>query len=227
VKKNGTKEVSGERKTLKASNSTQIRSKLKKTKQSAINSKTVQSTVEKKPKSGIQAPRTKKQETTKLQESEPALPVTGEGGVLVSAPDQPVLWERAQSIQTAVSSPSKYRPRAADLAVQRMQQFKSADPERLTHASEECALMASLEENVPKSPQEETVAENGYELGLPATNSDAAEALALQQEFGRESASTCDNSLEERGLFFCQMCQKNLSAMNVTRREQHVNSQLC
>nr|XP_020012110.1 structure-specific endonuclease subunit SLX4 [Castor canadensis] len=223
VKKNGTKEVSGERKTLKASNSTQIRSKLKKTKQSAINSKTVQGTVEKKPKSGIQAPRTKKQVTTKLQESEPALPVNGEGGVLVSAPDQPVLWERAQSIQTAVSSPSKYRPRAADLAVQRMQQFKRADPERLTHASKECALMAALEENVPKSPQEETVTENGYEPGLPATNSDAAVALALQQEFGRESASTCDNGLEERGLFFCQMCQKNLSAMNATRREQHVN----
>jgi structure-specific endonuclease subunit SLX4 (BTB/POZ domain-containing protein 12) len=63
----------------------------------------------------------------------------------------------------------------------------------------------------------------GYEPGLPATNSDAAVALALQQEFGRESASTCDNGLEERGLFFCQMCQKNLSAMNATRREQHVN----
>jgi hypothetical protein len=42
-----------------------------------------------------------------------------------------------------------------------MQQFKRADPERLTHASKECALMAALEENVPKSPQEETVTENG------------------------------------------------------------------
>lgn len=63
----------------------------------------------------------------------------------------------------------------------------------------------------------------GHEPRLPATDSDAAVALALQQEFGSEAASAHDGSLEEKGLFFCQMCQKNLSAMNVTRREQHVN----
>ncbi|MBZ3879684.1 Structure-specific endonuclease subunit SLX4 [Sciurus carolinensis] len=104
-----------------------------------------------------------------------------------------------------------------------MQQFKRADPERLRHASGECSAEATLEENSPKSPQEEMVAGNGYVSRLPATDSDAAVALALQQEFGREAASACDGSLEEKGLFFCQMCQKNLSAMNVTRREQHVN----
>lgn len=58
---------------------------------------------------------------------------------------------------------------------------------------------------------------------LPATESDTAVALALQQEFGQEGATAPDDSLEEKGLFFCQICQKNLSAMNVTRREQHVN----
>lgn len=62
-----------------------------------------------------------------------------------------------------------------------------------------------------------------YNPKLPATDSDAAMALALQQEFKREEASSRHDSLEEKGLFFCQMCQKNLSAMNVTRREQHVN----
>ena len=61
-----------------------------------------------------------------------------------------------------------------------------------------------------------------YKPTLHAADSDAAMALALQQEFRREEASRHD-SLEEKGLFFCQMCQKNLSAMNVTRREQHVN----
>ncbi|KAK2097434.1 5'-flap endonuclease [Saguinus oedipus] len=59
--------------------------------------------------------------------------------------------------------------------------------------------------------------------GLPAPGSDAVVALALQQEFARVGASAHDDSLEEKGLFFCQICQKNLSAMNVTRREQHVN----
>lgn len=62
-----------------------------------------------------------------------------------------------------------------------------------------------------------------YKPKLHGTDSDAAMALALQQEFRREEASSRHDSLEEKGLFFCQMCQKNLSAMNVTRREQHVN----
>lgn len=48
---------------------------------------------------------------------------------------------------------------------------------------------------------------------------DGALALALQQETQKESLE----SLEDAGLFFCQICQKDLSAMNSTRREQHVN----
>ncbi|KAM4813912.1 structure-specific endonuclease subunit SLX4 isoform 2-T2 [Urocitellus parryii] len=238
VKKNGTKEVSGEKKTQKASNSTQIRNKLKKNKQSTTKSKTLLGPAGKKPKLGSEDPSTKKPEATKLQENEQALSVNGEGGVLAPALNQPNLCERAQSIQTenapsrdshlaptcltaAVPSPSK--PRTAELVLQRMQQFKRADPERLRHASGECSVEAALEENSPQSPQEEMVAGNGYEPRLPATDSDAAVALALQQEFGREAASAHNGSLEENGLFFCQMCQKNLSSMNVTRREQHVN----
>lgn len=100
VKKNGTKEVSGERKAQKASNSTQIRGKLKRTKQAATKSKSLQGPAEKKPRSGSQAPRTKKQGTTKSQASETAVTLNGEGGVLAPAPNQPVLWERAQTTQT-------------------------------------------------------------------------------------------------------------------------------
>ncbi|XP_003928518.3 structure-specific endonuclease subunit SLX4 isoform X2 [Saimiri boliviensis] len=255
VKKRGTKEVPGERKAQKAaSNGTQIRSKLKRTKQTATKSKPLQRPAEKKPPSGSQASRAKKQVVTKCQASEPALAENGEGGVLASAPDQPVLWETAQNTQTgnwqgslpdlsreetrenvpdsdsqpppsclttAVPSPSK--PCTAKLVLQRMQQFKRADPERLRHTSKECFLQAAPEENVPKSPQEEMMAENGDGPGFPAPGSDAVLALALQQEFAQVGASAHDDSLEEKGLFFCQICQKNLSAMNVTRREQHVN----
>lgn len=60
---------------------------------------------------------------------------------------------------TAVPSPSK--PRASELVLQRMKKFKRADPERLRHASEDSSLKTTLEENVPRSPQAETVAENG------------------------------------------------------------------
>ncbi|XP_076793381.1 structure-specific endonuclease subunit SLX4 isoform X4 [Arvicanthis niloticus] len=104
-----------------------------------------------------------------------------------------------------------------------MKQFKRADPERLRHASEESSLKTAVGENAPRSPQEEIALDDEYNPGSPATDSDAAMALALQQEFKREEASSRHDSLEEKGLFFCQMCQKNLSAMNVTRREQHVN----
>ncbi|XP_050823990.1 structure-specific endonuclease subunit SLX4 isoform X4 [Gopherus flavomarginatus] len=54
---------------------------------------------------------------------------------------------------------------------------------------------------------------------LPAKEPDVALAVALQQELREE----VPGSLEEAGLFFCQICQKDLSAMNATRREQHVN----
>ncbi|XP_051037267.1 structure-specific endonuclease subunit SLX4 [Phodopus roborovskii] len=235
VKKNGAKDVSGERRKQKAAGSTQKRGKLKEATQAATRSKTLQ---DKKPRSGSQASRTKKQGAPKSQEGDPALPVNGKGAVLAPTP-QPVLRERAQSIQTesapngdslplpscftttGVPSPSK--PRASELVLQRMKQFKRADPERLRHASEESSLKITLEENVPRNPQEEMVVENEYKPRLHATDSDAAMALALQQEFRREEASSHHDSLEEKGLFFCQMCQKNLSAMNVTRREQHVN----
>uniref|UniRef100_A0A452T0M5 Structure-specific endonuclease subunit SLX4 n=1 Tax=Ursus maritimus TaxID=29073 RepID=A0A452T0M5_URSMA len=109
-----------------------------------------------------------------------------------------------------VVAPSPSKPRTAELVLRRMQQFKRADPERLQHASEGSSswTLCLL---------------TGSRPGLPATQSDAAVALALQQEFGQQRASAHEANLEEMGLFFCQICQKNLSAMNVTRREQHVN----
>ncbi|XP_019066186.1 structure-specific endonuclease subunit SLX4 isoform X2 [Fukomys damarensis] len=237
VKKTGTKEVLEDRKTKKSSNSTQI-SASKKTKQSATRSKSHQGTSKKPPSCG-QVRRAKKQGATKSQGSEPVLPVSGEGGVLAPSVNPAVPQDQAQSIQTenspsgdarpslsclmTTAMPSPSKPRTAQLVLQRMQQFKRTDPERLRHASEDCSLEATLEENVPQSPQEETVAGNGNGLALSATDSDAAVALVLQQEFGRKGASAHDDNLDEKGLFFCQMCQKNLSAMNVTRREQHVN----
>lgn len=59
---------------------------------------------------------------------------------------------------------------------------------------------------------------------LPASEiDDGAVARALQQELGQEGEPPPSSSLEETGLFFCQMCQKDLSAMNLVRREQHLN----
>ena len=58
-----------------------------------------------------------------------------------------------------VPSPSK--PRAAELVLQRMQQFKRVDPERLKHASAGCSLEATPEEDDPKGPREAVTAGNG------------------------------------------------------------------
>ncbi|XP_029326617.1 structure-specific endonuclease subunit SLX4 isoform X3 [Mus caroli] len=234
VRRNATKEASGERTRQKASGHTQNRGKRKEGRQVVARSKALQGPSEKKPRLGSQTPRTTKQGAPKSQEGSPALPANGKGDVLAPTPDQPVLCERAQSIQTESAPngdsqplPSCFTttgvpsPRVSELVLQRMKQFKRADPERLRHASGECPRKTALGDSVPRSPPEEIVGENEYKLH--ATDSDAAMALALQQEFRREEASSHHDSLEEKGLFFCQMCQKNLSAMNMTRREQHVN----
>lgn len=96
VKKNGSKEVSGEGKTRKTSNSTQTTSRPKRAKPTATKSKTLQGPRERKTRTGSRAARTKKQGAPKQQESEPAAPENGEG----SMPASSELWESAWSSQT-------------------------------------------------------------------------------------------------------------------------------
>ncbi|XP_069726686.1 structure-specific endonuclease subunit SLX4 isoform X1 [Phaenicophaeus curvirostris] len=111
------------------------------------------------------------------------------------------------------SSPTSKTPkvRVAELVVERMQQFKRVAPEQLKH---------STDDSLPKSDesQEQNLPENDTHH-LLSMEHDGALALALQQESKEDALA----SLEDAGLFFCQICQKDLSAMNTTRREQHVN----
>ncbi|XP_045141887.1 structure-specific endonuclease subunit SLX4 isoform X2 [Echinops telfairi] len=260
VKKNAPKELSGEKKKPKAS-SIQIRSKQKRPRQTAANSKTLRGPKGKKQQPRSQAFQAKNQGIAKLLEPGPAPTENGESCALdptaapVPAPapapppaaDEPVLEDGVQNAQTegaprgdaqppasglpTAPAVSPSRPRTAELVLQRMQQFKRAHPTRLKHASEACLLEAATAETSPKDPQEERMVENGT-LHFPhrgcgpgplATESDAEVALALQQELGQEGAPAREEGLEEEGWFFCQICQKDLSAMTVTRREQHVN----
>lgn len=50
---------------------------------------------------------------------------------------------------------------------------------------------------------------------------DEALALQLQQEMDREARAA--GNVEEAGLFFCQLCQKDLSSMSPPLRTQHIN----
>ncbi|XP_043079101.1 structure-specific endonuclease subunit SLX4 [Puntigrus tetrazona] len=98
-----------------------------------------------------------------------------------------------------------------DAVIRRMQRFKRAGPERLLHAETE---------------RPTTSESDGKHLaaGIQLTedvSSDEALALQLQQELDREAQSTGD--VEDEGLFFCQLCQKDLSAMSPPLRTQHIN----
>uniref|UniRef100_A0A8B9Q2N1 Structure-specific endonuclease subunit SLX4 n=1 Tax=Apteryx owenii TaxID=8824 RepID=A0A8B9Q2N1_APTOW len=119
-------------------------------------------------------------------------------------------------LKTPLLSGSKVR--VAELVVERMQQFKRVAPEQLKHSLDDGLPKAVASGNFPDESKEENPPENGTH-DLPSTEHDGALALALQQEIKEK----VPESLEEEGLFFCQICQKDLSAMNTTRREQHVN----
>uniref|UniRef100_A0A8C0F721 Structure-specific endonuclease subunit SLX4 n=1 Tax=Bubo bubo TaxID=30461 RepID=A0A8C0F721_BUBBB len=107
--------------------------------------------------------------------------------------------------------------RVAELVVERMQQFKRVAPEQLKHSTDDSLPKSVASGDFPDEVQEQNPPENGMFLLLALH--DGALALALQQETKEEALA----SLEDAGLFFCQICQKDLSAMNTTRREQHVN----
>ncbi|XP_055991100.1 structure-specific endonuclease subunit SLX4 [Sorex fumeus] len=117
--------------------------------------------------------------------------------------------------------PSSPKPRAAELVVRRMQQFKRAHPKRLRHASNRGSQEATPEEDIPEQPGEEPTAVP--DSRLPAADSNSAVACAPQQELGQEQTAHHSGSQENRELFCCQICQKNLSTMSVVHREQHVN----
>lgn len=54
-------------------------------------------------------------------------------------------------------------------------------------------------------------------------DSDEALALRLQEEMDKEAADAHTEDLEDRGLFFCQICQRDLSHMSPIGRTQHLN----
>ncbi|XP_020851115.1 structure-specific endonuclease subunit SLX4 isoform X2 [Phascolarctos cinereus] len=237
VRKKGAKEGLGETRTQKEGSSTQTKNKLKRTKL-PTKTKISHDSAEKKTELGKRGPARGNEGKCEVTSRESRVAPTSqrEEDMLaapqkepVPQPSQPKNWTGVpdDSSQTASHCltallPSVSKPRAAELVLQKMQQFKRRDPERLKHAPEDCSVETVLEENVPKSSQEEDTRNSGNMPGLTVTESDAALALALQQEFGQETPQNSD-SLEQEGLFFCQICQKDLSAMNAIRREQHVN----
>ncbi|XP_073700428.1 structure-specific endonuclease subunit SLX4 [Garra rufa] len=99
-----------------------------------------------------------------------------------------------------------------DVVVRRMQRFKRASPERLLHAETNQTTTTEPDGSYPTTA--------GIQL-TEDVSGDEALALRLQQELNRETHASGD--IEDEGLFFCQLCQKNLSAMSPPLRTQHIN----
>ncbi|XP_041640936.1 structure-specific endonuclease subunit SLX4 isoform X2 [Cheilinus undulatus] len=111
---------------------------------------------------------------------------------------------------------------AKDIVLLRMQQFKRADPKRMVPESQTTGHKSNCDP--PESSAQKRVQES-FSPGMSseAQDSDEALALRLQQELDREAAESQTVDLEEGGLFFCQICHRDLSHMTPEGRTQHLN----
>ncbi|KAF5897896.1 structure-specific endonuclease subunit SLX4, partial [Clarias magur] len=105
--------------------------------------------------------------------------------------------------------------RAKDKVLSRMQRFKRATPPRLVHAEEETrpepAASPAETGSVPRKAPEEK------------QERDELVAQRLQRQLDGESESRAAVDVEGGGLFFCQLCYKDLSAMSHQLRTLHIN----
>ncbi|XP_031689056.1 structure-specific endonuclease subunit SLX4 isoform X1 [Oncorhynchus kisutch] len=114
----------------------------------------------------------------------------------------------------------------------RMQQFKRVNPQKLVHgernqpAATGSGSDSAAPHPLPDNEVPSTSASSPLPLDPQVDDSDEALALRLQEELDREAQAVAQGSvvdLEQGGLFFCQLCQKDLSAMSPTGRTQHIN----
>ncbi|XP_016410447.1 structure-specific endonuclease subunit SLX4-like isoform X2 [Sinocyclocheilus rhinocerous] len=103
------------------------------------------------------------------------------------------------------------RGKVKDAVIQRMQRFKRASPERLLHAETNQPTTTESDGNHPTT------------IGIQQTDASGDEALALQLQQELDCEARAAGDVEDEGLFFCQLCQKDLSAMSPPLRTQHIN----
>ncbi|XP_072240602.1 structure-specific endonuclease subunit SLX4 [Leuresthes tenuis] len=131
----------------------------------------------------------------------------------------------ASSVVTSTSSgvTADRDLKAKDKVLFRMQQFKRASPQRMVHSNKiqptthvECSPTAQQQRQA--SPPQLSSDPQPQPL-----DSDEALALRLQQELDREAAEATSVDLEDGGIFFCQICHRDLSHMTPEGRTQHLN----
>ncbi|CAI5679658.1 unnamed protein product [Oreochromis niloticus] len=114
--------------------------------------------------------------------------------------------------------------RAKDKVLLRMKQFKRDSPQKMVHKTH--IQPANHESNcTPFTLQKNQDTPDTFSSALPPEPQDNDEALALQlqQELDREAAQAQIVDLEDGGLFFCQICHRDLTHMTAEGRTQHLN----
>ncbi|XP_008301479.1 structure-specific endonuclease subunit SLX4 [Stegastes partitus] len=126
----------------------------------------------------------------------------------------------ASPAAAAAGSRTDRGQRAKDKVLLRMQQFKRVTPQKMVHSDK---IQPTNQDCAPFAEQQGTSesVSSGFDPGPP--DSDEALALRLQQELDREAAEAQTVDLEDGGLFFCQICHKDLSHMTPGGRTQHLN----
>ncbi|XP_058495800.1 structure-specific endonuclease subunit SLX4 isoform X3 [Solea solea] len=123
----------------------------------------------------------------------------------------------ATSSTTTAAEPRFERGLSAkDKVLLKMQQFKKTSPPRMTHR--DTRQQMNLDGPQPQRQDSPEPCSSGLHI-----NSDEALALRLQQELDREEAQAEMVDLEDGGLFFCQICYRDLSHMTPEGRTQHLN----
>ncbi|KAK5926806.1 hypothetical protein CgunFtcFv8_022346 [Champsocephalus gunnari] len=112
---------------------------------------------------------------------------------------------------------------AKNKVLHRMQQFKRASPQKMVHEDKSQPSHQETEPPPPLAPRQGPPVSSSSPLPPDPQNGDEALALRLQQELDREAAGVQSVDLEEGGLFFCQICHRDLSHMTPEGRTQHLN----
>ncbi|XP_005806582.2 structure-specific endonuclease subunit SLX4 isoform X1 [Xiphophorus maculatus] len=127
--------------------------------------------------------------------------------------------DSGDAVQSSAVPPADADLRAKGNVLLRMQEFKRASPQKMMHSNriepaktDGCTLTAQHQ-------KADKAAAPRYEL----PESDEALALRLQRELDREAAEAQMVDLEDGGLFFCQICHRDLSHMTPDGRTQHLN----
>ncbi|XP_068100317.1 structure-specific endonuclease subunit SLX4 isoform X2 [Hyperolius riggenbachi] len=159
-----------------------------------------------KPKSQASNGASKEAEPSIRTASGPEMPSDGDGAEKVSAVQTHLHSDGHTNKDGNAGGPQEEaarleeQPNVKHLVLERMQQYKRSSPVRMTLNPTE----ADGEHDTHRAEAD--------------VRTDGELAMALQMDLKRKPPS-----LEDEGLFFCQLCHKDLTTMSGSLREQHVN----